>query len=158
MAPPDSSSPGGKPRRRLPVIGGSPAAEDAARPRWHWSIIVALGTLFGWLLVEMVAAGPLAEPLAQAGRHLLVSAIHLFALALPATLAGALAGRVGKRARWIDAALGAVGLIGMVSILALIRLGGGGLWLLASALAAVAAGGGAALGFAIGRRKPAHEA
>lgn len=140
------------------MLGGSPAAEDAARPRWQWSIIVALGTLFGWLLIEMVAAGPIAEPFAQDGQHALAAAVHLLALALPAAGAGALAGRVGKKSRWIDAALGAVGLIVAVSALAYLRLGSSGLWLGASVFASVAATLGAAIGFALGRRNHAPEA
>jgi hypothetical protein len=145
-----------KPRKRLPVLGAT--SQDEARPRWHWSVIVALGTLFGWLLLEMIAAGPLAEPLAVGGRHTSAAAIHLAALALPAVGAGALAGRVGKRARMIDAVGGAVGLIALVSILAFVRVGAEGLWLVASALAASAAAIGSAIGFALGRRRPAPEA
>lgn len=158
MAAPDASPPGDKPRRRLPVLGGSPAAEDAARPRWQWSVIVALGTLFGWLLLEMVAAAPIADPFARQGRHELAAAVHLLALALPAAGAGALAGRVGKKSRWIDAVLGAVGLIVGVSAVAYLRLGSSGLWLGASAFASAAAGLGAAIGFALGRRNHAPEA
>ena len=154
MAAPDE-----KPRRRLPVIGGAPPApDDAARPRWHWSVIVGLGTLFGWLLLEMVAAGPIAEPIAAGGRATLAAAVHLVALALPAGGAGALAGRVARRARMVDAVLGAVGLIVLVAGLAWWRVGGSALWVVATAAAVVVAGGGAAGGFAIGRKRPAPEA
>lgn len=145
-----------KPRKRLPVLGAT--SQDEARPRWHWSVIVALGTLFGWLLLEMLVAGRLAEPLAAAGRPTSAAAIHLLALALPAGGAGALAGRVGKRAKLVDASGGAVGLVLLVSLLAYLRVGAHELWIIASALAGAAAAAGSAIGFTLGRRRPAPEA
>lgn len=143
-----------KPRKRLPVLGQS--SENEARPRWHWVVVVALGTLFGWLLLEMIAVASVAEWVAGHGNAAVV-VVHLVALTLPAAGSGALSGRVGKRARMVDAAGGAVGLVVSVSALAVARLGGEAVWSGAVAVAAVVAGASAAVGFAVGRRKARFE-
>lgn len=154
------AEPGGtKPRRRLPVVQApKPEDEHARRPGWHWTVVVALGTLFGWLFVEMVVVPPLLRATHAAEGRVLATAVHLGALALPCGGVSALAGRLGEKARAWHAAAGGVGLVALIAAVSFVRVGGGTIWALASALAAVTAGVSSLAGFALGRRRPAPEA
>ncbi len=148
-----------KPRRRLPVVQAQrPEEEHARRPGWHWSVVVALGTLFGWLFVEMVAVQALLRATHATEGRLLATVVHLAALALPAAGAAALAGRLGERARAWHAAAGALGLVLIIAVVSHMRVGGGAIWAIASALASFTAGVASLVGFALGRRRPAPEA
>ncbi len=146
-------------RRRLPVLQ-APKVEDAHadRPGWHWSAIVGLGTLFGWLLAEMTVVGPILRGLGAADRSAAAAAVHLAALALPSGAAAALSGRLGARARSAHAIGGAVGLVMLVAGVSFFRVGGGAVWAVASTLAAAAAGAAAAIGYLLGRKRHAPEA
>jgi hypothetical protein len=149
----------GKPRRRLPVVQPPSADEEhAKRPGWHWTVVVALGTLFGWLLLEMVGVGPLLEALAAENGSALATVVHLGALAVPAAASGALAGRLGAQARILHAIGGALGLVALIAVVSFLRVGADPAWAIASALAALTAGASSAAGFLVGRRRPAHEA
>lgn len=148
-----------KPRRRLPVVQApKPEEEHARRPGWHWSVVVALGTLFGWLFVEMVVVPPLLRATHAVEGRALATAVHLGALALPCAGVAALAGRLGERARAWHAAVGALALIATISAVSLARVGGGAVWAIASALASATAVVAAVGGFVVGRRRPAPEA
>jgi hypothetical protein len=155
MADPGAS----RPRRRLPVVQSPPPEEEhAARPGWHWSIVVALGTLFGWLLAEMVLAPPLLRVAHAIEGRPLATAVHLGALALPCALVSALAGRLGAQARAWHAFAGAIGLVALVAGVSLTRVGGGPIWAIASALAGATAAAASLAGFGLGRRRPRPEA
>jgi hypothetical protein len=148
-----------KPRRRLPVVQAPrPEEEHARRPAWHWSVIVALGTLFGWLFLEMVAVPPLLRGLGAAEASAPATALHLAALAVPAAGVAALAGRLGEKARARHAIAGALGLVLLIAAVSWTRVGGGAIWAIASALAALTATVASLAGFVVGRRRPAPEA
>lgn len=148
-----------KPRRRLPVVQAPrPEEEHARRPGWHWSVIVAVGTLFGWLFVEMVAVPPLLRGLGAAEGSAPATAMHLAALATPAAGVAALAARLGERARAVHAVGGALGLVLLIAAVSWVRVGGGAIWAIASALAAGTAALASSIGFLVGRRRPAPEA
>lgn len=148
-----------KPRRRLPVVQAPrPEEEHARRPGWHWSVIVALGTLFGWLFLEMVAVPPVLRGLGAAEGGALATSLHLAALATPAAGLAALAGRLGEKARAVHAVVGTLGLVLLIAGVSWTRVGGGAIWAIASALAAATAAIASWIGFLVGRRRPAPEA
>jgi len=91
----------GKQKRRLPVIGSSPAAGDVdggeQRPPWQWVVIGVIAAIIGWLLLAMLAhwgLGSLTSTQAPSARWVAV-VTHAFGFALASFGAGCLVGRFG---------------------------------------------------------------
>ncbi len=145
--------PAEKPKRRLPVIGGSSGGDgDPERPAHEWVIATAVATLLLWLLVAGVANTLLSR---MSARGMTLLAVNVMALLLAAALAGALTGRFGKATAPRHAMLGASASALFGWGLGFARSGGGELasWLLVLALVLLLACGGARLGYRLAVRK-----
>ena len=146
-----------KPKRRLPVIGAAPLETDIERPRWQLAGISAVAMLIAWIVFASLTNVALGSRAAVTGADVLVTGVHSLAFFVSASLAGALAHRVGGAKARSAATLGAVlaAALGWSVPFAWWLTSGGrafGLWLALLAAMAFFAMLGARTGFSIAAR------